>query len=358
MKLVQFLPDRPSNIWRADVIEVIERVVNRARKESRAPDPSAGLVCGDEVVDLRAMARLGLSSDLEMLQGAAGMLGGDPPTQFVLLGLVTGDLHKAAERIQAAPARRLSEWTQPLTGTTLLAPVQPGSFRDFYAFEEHVRNARRRRGLDMVPEWYEAPTFYFSNVASILGPGAPMRKPPETNELDYELEIAAVIGHAPKECCDVAVEEADGFIAGFTILNDWSARDVQRREMKVGLGPAKGKDFATSIGPYLVTPDELEECVLPDRSRGKRYDLAMTASVNGKEYSHGNARDMRWTFAELIAHASRNTTLRPGDLIGSGTVGTGCITEFPEGTHPWLQPGDVVRLEIEGLGVLENTVSA
>jgi fumarylacetoacetate (FAA) hydrolase len=124
----------------------------------------------------------------------------------------------------------------------------------------------------------------------------------------------------------------------------------------VAIGPAKGKDVATSIGPFLVTPDELEDRVLPDRSRGRRYDLTMTARVNGREYSRGNARDMHWTFAEMIAHASRNTVLRPGDLIGSGTVGTGCITEFPEGTYPWLQPGDVVRLEIERLGVLENTV--
>jgi fumarylacetoacetate (FAA) hydrolase len=227
------------------------------------------------------------------------------------------------------------------------------SFRDFYAFEEHVRNARRRRGLDMAPEWYDAPAFYFSNTASIVGHGAAIRKPPDTNELDYELEIAVVIG---REGRDIPVAEADGYIAGFTVLNDWSARDVQRREMKVGLGPAKGKDFATSVGPVLVTPDELDAHVLPDRSRGKRYDLTMTAAVNGREYSRGNASAMHWTFAELIAHASRGTVLRPGDLIGSGTVGTGCITEFPEGTFPWLQPGDTVRLEIEGIGVLENRV--
>lgn len=227
------------------------------------------------------------------------------------------------------------------------------SFRDFYAFEQHVRNARKNRGLEMVPEWYAAPVFYFSNTASIVGPNVPIRKPPETNALDYELEIAILIGKAGG---DIPVAEADGYIAGFTILNDWSARDIQRQEMKVGLGPAKGKDFATSIGPCLVTPDELEITVLPDQSRGKRYDLTMTASVNGKEYSRGNASAMHWTFAEMIAHASRNTMLKPGDLIGSGTVGTGCITEFPEGTYPWLQPGDVVRLEIQGLGALENRV--
>jgi len=232
-------------------------------------------------------------------------------------------------------------------------PTTFPSFRDFYAFEQHVVNARKKRGLEMVPEWYEAPAFYFSNTASIVGHRAPIRKPAATNELDYELEIAAVIG---KDGHDIPVAEADSYIAGFTILNDWSARDIQRQEMKVGLGPAKGKDFATSVGPYLVTPDELEDRVLPDRSRGKRYDLAMRAFVNGKQYSEGNANEMNWTFAELIAHASRDTILKAGDLIGSGTVGTGCITEFPEGTYPWLQPGDVVRLEIDRLGALENRI--
>jgi fumarylacetoacetate (FAA) hydrolase len=132
-------------------------------------------------------------------------------------------------------------------------------------------------------------------------------------------------------------------------------RDIQRREMAVGLGPCKSKDFATSVGPWLVTPDELEDRVI-DYSRGKRYDLTMTASVNGKEYSRGNTKDIHWTFAELIAEASRNTTVKPGDLIGSGTVGTGCIAEFSEGTYPWLQAGDIVRLEIDGLGVLENRI--
>lgn len=229
------------------------------------------------------------------------------------------------------------------------------SFRDFYAFEQHVRNARKKRGLDMVPEWYEAPVFYFSNVAGIVGAGAEIRKPPETNELDYELEVGVLIG---REGGNIPVENADEYIAGFTIINDWSARDIQRREMKVGLGPAKGKDFATSVGSWLVSSDELADCILPDRSRGNRYDLTMTAHVNGVEYSRGNLRDMHWTFAELVAEASRNTILRVGDLIGSGTVGTGCITEFPEGTYPWLKPGDVVRLEVERLGVLGNRVAA
>ena len=226
------------------------------------------------------------------------------------------------------------------------------SFRDFYAFEAHVKNARKKRGLEMVPEWYDAPVFYFSNTASIVGHGAQIKKPFETNELDYELEWAVVIG---KEGRDIAVADADTHILGFTILNDWSMRDVQRHEMKVGLGPAKGKDFATSVGPHLVTPDELEDRVI-DTGRGKRYELTMEVSVNGVRRGGGNTRDMNWTFAELIAVASRNTVLKPGDLIGSGTVGTGCLTEFPDRTWPWLQVGDVVRLEVERLGVLENQI--
>ena len=237
----------------------------------------------------------------------------------------------------------------------LLLPNYFPSFRDFYAFEAHVVNARRKRGLDMVPEWYEAPVFYFSNPASIVGPDMLIVKPPNTNELDYELEIAVVLA---RDGADIPVEEADSYILGYTILNDWSARDIQRQEMKVGLGPAKGKDFATSIGPLLVTPDELEPRCLADESRGKRYDLIMTAKVNGIEYSRGNLKEMRWTFAELIARASQDTVVKAGDLIGSGTVGTGCITEFPEGTHPWLQPGDVVTLEVELLGVLQNRITA
>jgi fumarylacetoacetate (FAA) hydrolase len=302
-----------------------------ARWRVRASDEIGwGLVLGEEVLGLQHLWPGGI---LELLRSSGREPGG---------------------RGRRAAAS-LPEPRHPLADVELLAPIEPPSFRDFYAFEAHVRNARRRRGLEMVPEWYEIPVFYFSNIASIVGPDAPVRKPPDTQELDYELEIAVVIG---KGGSDIAVSEADAHIAGFTILNDWSARDIQRQEMKVGLGPAKGKDFATSLGPFLVTPDLLEQHVLPDRDRGKRYDLTMTATVNGREYSRGNAHDMHWTFAELIAHASRNALLCPGDLIGSGTVGTGCITEFPEGTFPWLQPGDVVELEIEGLGRLTNRVES
>jgi len=311
--------------------------------DPRGPVSCLGLVVGDSVVDVRVAWQMGVQA-LEI---------GPSLVETISANLANGSLAALQDLLNEAD-ESLGEMRFPLADVQLLPPVNPRSFRDFYAFEQHVMSARKKRGLEMVPEWYDAPVFYFSNTASIVGPSAPIRKPPETSELDYELEAAVVIG---REGGDIPVDEADDYIAGFTILNDWSARDIQRREMKVGLGPAKGKDFATSIGPWLVTPDELEDRIT-DHTRGSRYDLVMTASVNGKEYSRGNLRDMRWTFAELIAEASRTTVLKPGDLIGSGTVGTGCITEFPDGTYPWLQPGDVVRLGIERIGMLENQVVA
>jgi fumarylacetoacetate (FAA) hydrolase len=203
--------------------------------------------------------------------------------------------------------------------------------RDFYAFEEHVRNARAVTGRgEVVPEWYEIPVFYFSNPAAIYGPGEEIPYPGGSQELDYELEVAAVIG-------------ADGAIGGFTVMNDWSARDLQRAEMKVGLGPAKGKDFATSLGPVVVTPDELGD-----------LRLEMVARVNGEERSRGNLGDLYHSWDAILAQAARNTELRPGDVIGSGTVGSGCILEHGDGR--WLEPGDEVELEVEGIGVLRNRV--
>ena len=227
-------------------------------------------------------------------------------------------------------AREHAEY--PLDEVRLLAPVlQPPSVRDFYAFEEHVRRARELRGAGPVPEeWYEIPVFYFSNPAAIYGPDAEIPWPESTRELDYELEVAAIIG-------------AEGRIAGFTIMNDWSARDLQRAEMRVGLGPSKGKDFATSLGPIVVTPDEF------DGASGE-----MVARVNGEERSRGNLADMHHSWETIVEHAARDTRLRPGDVLGSGTVGTGCILEAGDGR--WLEPGDVVELEVEGIGVLRNTV--
>jgi fumarylacetoacetate (FAA) hydrolase len=224
------------------------------------------------------------------------------------------------------------------------------SVRDFYAFERHVQTCRRQRGLDMVPEWYKIPVFYFSNPAGVIGHDDPVAPPRESQALDYELELACVIG---KDGRDIPADDrALAYVAGFTVMNDWSARDLQRREMSVGLGPSKGKDFATSLGPELVGFDELA-----DRYQDGRLRLDMTASVNGRVLSRGNAADMYWTWPQLIAHASRDTRLRKGDVLGSGTVGTGCILELtPEASGGWLKPGDVVELTVERLGTLRNRV--
>lgn len=231
----------------------------------------------------------------------------------------------------------------------LKAPLPvPKSFRDFYAFEEHVKTARENRGLEMIPEWYEIPVFYFSNHLAIKGPEEEIIKPEESDWLDYELEVACVIG---KEGRNIPAAEADKYIFGYCILNDWSARDLQRKEMKVGLGPAKGKDFATSIGPWIVTKDELEPL-----KAGKGFNLAMKARVNGVLLSEGNMKDIYYSFAEMIEQASKGVTLYPGEIIGSGTVGTGCILELGPKVHRWLKPGDRVELEIEKLGVLKNTI--
>ena len=230
-------------------------------------------------------------------------------------------------------------------------PLPPvASLRDFYAFEQHVRTCRRQRGLDMVPAWYEVPVFYFSNPAGVVGPEAEVYAPRGSRALDYELELACVIG---RECRDLPADDrALEAVAGFTIMNDWSARDLQRIEMAVGLGPSKGKDFATSLGPDLVTFDELA-----DRYRDGRLHLEMTAAVNGRILSRGDSGSMYWTWPQLLAHASRDATLRPGDVLGSGTVGTGCILELtPEAVGGWLATGDVVELTVERLGTLRNRV--
>lgn len=230
------------------------------------------------------------------------------------------------------------------------APFTVASIRDFYAFEEHVRTCRAHRGLGMVPQWYQVPVFYFSNPAAVIGDGEPVWAPQGSQELDYELELAAVVARPARDlpADDTALE----CLAGFTIMNDWSARDLQRVEMAVGLGPSKSKDFATSLGPRIVPLEELR-----DRYREGRLHLEMAAWVNGQRYSHGNAGSMYWTWPQLLAHASRDTELRPGDVIGSGTVGSGCILELtPQAVGGWLRPGDVVELTIERLGRLRNVV--
>ena len=204
----------------------------------------------------------------------------------------------------------------------------------------------------MDPDWYQLPVFYFSNPAAIVGARDDVPMPPGTQQLDFELEVAAVVGRGGS---NLDPEEAEGHIAGFCVMNDWSARDIQRREMKLSMGPVKGKDFATTLGPVMTTPDELEPY-----GKDRAYDLVMRATVNGKEYSRASLAEIYWSFGEMLAYASRGTRILPGDVIGSGTCGTGCILELSlvhgEEAYPWLKVGDEVVLEVQELGRIDNRV--
>ncbi|MGW7265095.1 fumarylacetoacetate hydrolase family protein [Streptomyces sp. NPDC054842] len=238
----------------------------------------------------------------------------------------------------------------------LLPPLQPASVRDFVTFEEHVEGVRRAvDGVAGVPEqWYAAPTFYFTNPHAIYGPADDVPVPPGSGVLDFELEVAAVIG---REGRDLTPERARDHIVGYTVFNDWSARDLQSAEMKVGLGPCKGKDTATTLGPWLVTADELE----PHRDADGFLRLALTAEVNGEVVGKDLLSNMSWTFEEMTAYASRGTRVLPGDVLGSGTCGNGgCLAELwgRRGTQdpPPLRPGDTVSLTVEGIGTLTSTV--
>jgi fumarylacetoacetate (FAA) hydrolase len=254
----------------------------------------------------------------------------------------------------------------PLKEIELIAPVPfPTSCRDGYAFRQHVAAARRNRKADMIPEFDQYPIFYFTNHHSIQGPGEITCMPDHFEKLDFELEAAIVICKAGR---NIKAEEADGYIGGLMIMNDMSARRLQMEEMLLNLGPAKGKDFSTVIGPWLVTLDELEEFVVSCKENhiGKSWNLDMKCHVNGIQVSKGNLADMDWTFAEIIERASYGVDLYPGDVIGSGTVGTGCFLEL-NGTgklndlnyvEQWLKEADVVEMEIDGLGKLSNTIVA
>jgi fumarylacetoacetate (FAA) hydrolase len=258
------------------------------------------------------------------------------------------------ERVRRLAAPSMLDWLagegrepagdeRELRVLTTLAPIpEPPSVRDFFAYERHVAAAWGLRGAGVPEYWYEAPVFYFSNPASIVGPGEPVRRPAATQALDFELEIAAVIGR-------------DDEIAGFTLMNDWSARDVQAGEMTVGLGPHKAKDFATSLGPYIVTPDELPY-------EDGRLRIEARVSVNGTEVTRSDASEKHFAWPELVAHAARDTRLRPGDVLGSGTLAGGCLLElgpqdFGDGRgERWIEPGDVVALHAEGLGTLGTPI--
>lgn len=264
------------------------------------------------------------------------------PTQ--LLDLLADDdaMAEAAERAVADPLDVLD-----LDTAEVLAPIPvPPSVRDFYAFESHVLACAKALEQPINPDWYELPVFYFQNPQATRGHRADVELAPGSVRFDFELEVAAVVGKPGR---DLHPDEAEQHIAGYMLMSDWSARDLQAREMKQTMGPVKGKDTATSYGPWLVTPDELA-----DRRGGNAYNLAMTASVNGRPYSRGNLGDLYWSFGQMMAYASRGTQLVSGDVIGSGTVGTGCILELSlvhgEDQYPFLQAGDEVRLEVDELG--------
>ncbi len=264
--------------------------------------------------------------------------------------------------------RRIKEGVSnaiPIPGKKqIIAPVpHPSSCRDGYAFRQHVAAARRNRKLEMIPEFDEYPIFYFTNHNAVQGPGEIECMPDHFQKLDFELEVAIVIG---KKGTNIRAADADKYIAGYMIMNDMSARTLQMEEMKLNLGPAKGKDFSTVIGPWLVTPDELEPFRIPPKPghTGNNYNLKMKCFVNGSLVSEGSMGDMDWTFAEIIERCAYGTYILPGDVIGSGTVGTGCFLELngtgklkdPGYKEQWLQDGDLVEMEVDGLGKLSNTI--
>lgn len=269
-------------------------------------------------------------------------------------------------QLKAGKMPRATSWGVPYESAQLLAPVPfPSSCRDGYAFRQHVAAARRNRKVDMIPEFDQYPIFYFTNHNAIQGPGDILCMPDHFRNLDFELEAAIVIC---KRGRNIPAAEADEYIGGYMIMNDMSARLLQMEEMKLNLGPAKGKDFSTVIGPMLVTPDELEPYLIPAKEGhvGNSYNLKMKCWVNGVQVSEGNMGDMDWTFAEIVERCAYGADILPGDIIGSGTVGTGCFLELngtgklndPNYKEQWLQAGDVVEMEIEGLGRLVNTIVA
>jgi 2-keto-4-pentenoate hydratase/2-oxohepta-3-ene-1,7-dioic acid hydratase in catechol pathway len=286
---------------------------------------------------------------------AAGVIGDDGfhplPDDATILDLVRSGLPAALD----AGARSLGQPAVPLTSVRFLPPLEPPTVRDFAAFEEHVEGvAASVAGGAVVPEWYQAPTFYFTNPYALVGAHDDVPVPPGCKLLDFELEVAAVVG---KDGSNLTPDAARDAIFGYTVLNDWSARDLQRREMKVLLGPAKGKDFATTLGPWLVTADELESY----RDSEGFLALDLRATVNGELTGQDLLSNMGWPFEELIAYASRGSHVRAGDVLGSGTCGNGgCLAELwgRSGTTnpPPLRPGDVVELAVEGIGSVRNRV--
>lgn len=287
-------------------------------------------------------------------RAALGVVGGDDvfriPGATDLLDLLGDD----GETLRGAGERALASSTDvtPIDGIAPLSPIGvPPAVRDFYAFENHVKAGRAWRGLEMDPLWYRLPAFYFSNPYAVTGTGD-VAVPPGCTQFDFELEVAAIIGRAG---ANLTPKEGEDRVVGYCVMNDWSARDLQQEEMRLSMGPVKGKDSATGLGAFFVTKDELR-----DARTDTGYDLTMTCTVNGVEYSRANWSEVYWSFGEMISYASRGTEVRAGDVVGSGTCGTGCIVELSHTyggeRFPWLKPGDEVVAQVEGLGLLTNVV--
>jgi fumarylacetoacetate (FAA) hydrolase len=315
----------------------------------------AGVLLGERVLDLAALGAWAAREHVASPQFAL------PDTMAALLRLGAEGMAASRAAFDAAATARAEDLAAhaglayALGDVRLRTPVpEPPTIRDFYAFEQHVKAARTKRGLEMIPEWYEAPVFYYSNTSALYGTGEEIPYPRHSDQVDFELEMAAVMGREGRE---IAAEDAPAYIAGYLVMNDWSARDIWwRYEAKLSMGPAKAKDFATSLGPYLVTPDELEDRRVGS-GKDERFDLAMAGRINGDQLSNANFKDITFTFPQMIERASQDVRLRPGDILGSGTCGTGCILELGTERHRWLEPGDVVEMEIERLGVLRNIIA-
>jgi fumarylacetoacetate (FAA) hydrolase len=311
-----------------------------------------GILSQGQVIDAR--------DGLEWLEGQSATSGGAKQAGTVtdMLAVIREQktLLPLFKKLVEAQSKLPASALQPEAQAYFLSPIpRPLSMRDGYAFRQHVEAARRNRGVPMIPEFDQFPVFYFTNHLAVTGPGdLPVQKQAQ-DKLDFELEVAIVVG---KEGRNIPAAKADEYIFGYMIMNDWSARHLQMEEMKLNLGPAKGKDFATSLGPWLVTRDELAKYAV-NGPNGERHDLKMRAFVNGKQLSFGNLKDMSWTFAQILERASYGVTLHPGEVIGSGTVGTGCLLELNGSKitdNLWIKPGDKVVMEVDALGRLENTV--
>ena len=328
--------------------------------ESGGRESYGALIDDESIVDLPVgfawhAADQGRASSADVIAGAYGNSLVDLIRRETFAMPVARDLERRARGKELPDTFGNRALRLRLKDVTLRAPIpRPPSMRDGYAFRQHVATARKNRGLEMIPEFDEFPVFYFTNHQAVTGPGDVVVEKLHTEQLDFELEAAIVVGAGGK---NLRASEADRSIFGLTIMNDWSARKLQMQEMKLSLGPAKGKDFATSIGPWLVTTDELADRTTAG-PHGSSFDLVMTAEVNGKKVSRGNLKDMTFTFAQILERASYGVMLHPGEVIGSGTVGTGCFLELNGSgiTNQWLAPGDEVVLEIEKLGRLVNRV--